>query len=415
VGAVRLKPRIQQPVVRSSRNFATAFLKSFAGLGVVSAKARPFCVWAVAISLGAEETSAKERAIPHPVLVHSCFQPYAPITLGSGKNKIFHREINHHCSCSRWINFRQRDELLERGEVLIVCHENANGFLVPNWREVVRMFAPSESRYRCSPLLGPPMARCVSKREILRLIEGKEDAEEFVEAYGSLDKQRWLDMLAPFSPDPFEGRCVLGTRGGNCRDAVTRRLTGDTQIRRTWELQLRAFGLDRESLAGNGEKQHLVVPTGATPPVENRVEAELANRFGLPWQSCHQIRVEVHERAVPEWLNNDAQVREFIRHRFPGAFRAVGPNADPASGKGAERRNARRRAVELAALLFWSYRLMWPFSAVAAELKISTEHAERIAADARRHAEKFFAGEKCCRNTRPAEIISVDLLPARAS
>ena len=64
--------------------------------------------------------------------------------------------------------------MLARGEFLVVCSENSQGFLVPNWREVVRMFISHEDSFRAKPLLGPPRSHCVTALDVERLISGSD-------------------------------------------------------------------------------------------------------------------------------------------------------------------------------------------------------------------------------------------------
>lgn len=245
-------------------------------------------------------------------------------------------------------------------------------------------------------------SHCIGLDDIERAALGDRDANLFIELYGESDRARWRSLMAPFRPDPFDGRVLVsGGHGGNGRDYVTRKLRSDVQLRREWERHLAKFDLDGRTVNGNGDRQDLIIAKDTTPPLKHcREDVQLATRFGVTWQACHAVPLATHERAVPTWANSDERVREFVRHRFPGAFRAVGANANPRSEKGQIRQRARVRAAELSAIVYLAFRLLLPFESIANELHAAPDHVLRVANDARAHGDRFFAGERCCRNRR---------------
>jgi len=98
--------------------------------------------------------------------VHQCFQLLEPLALGGGRSKIFHRHVNASCHCSYHINYRMRDDLLNRGELLILCRENVNNRLVPDWCETIRCFVPADAQYKTKPLLCAPRYMQVTARHL---------------------------------------------------------------------------------------------------------------------------------------------------------------------------------------------------------------------------------------------------------
>ena len=86
-----------------------------------------------------------------------------------------------------------------------------------------------------------------------------------------------------------------------------------------------------------------------------------------------------------------------------GAFHVTGATADPSSEKSRIRGNARRRAAQLCGCLYMAFRLLLPYENIGLELGIDADRALRVASDGRAHGDKFFAGEKCCRNRRDRE------------
>lgn len=251
--------------------------------------------------------------------------------------------------------------------------------------------------------LGPQSAHCITLTDIERAVSGDTQAQAFIRAYGRLDRARWRDLIVAFCDDGWgEGRPILVPKSGNYAHATGnghRRRSRDVQVAREWERHLARFGLDSQTLNGKAERQDVVIPTNATPPPKNcREDVQLVERYGIPWQTHHAVPISVHERAVPdEWVYNDAMVREFLAHRFPGAFA-------PPSKRGSERRDvqrrARRRAAQLCAVLYMAFRLMLPYETIGLELKIDPNRALRVASDGRRHGSDFFAGKRCCRSRR---------------
>ena len=212
-------------------------------------------------------------------------------------------------------------------------------------------------------------------------------ASEFIERYGAADRERWRDLVVPFVPDPSDGRCLLtGGHGGETR-SYRRRLPRDVQIFREWERHLARFGLDSRTINGNGDRQDVIIPKDSTPPLKNcREDVQLAEKYGVRWQSHHAIPLATHEREVPEWVYSDAKVEEFVRHRFPGAFRKVPSGA------------ARRRAGQLCGCLYMAFRLLLPYDVIGDQLGIGRERAECTAYHGKKHGDLYFAGQKCCRS-----------------
>jgi hypothetical protein len=145
------------------------------------------------------------------VLVHSCFSPYAPLSLGSSTNKIFHQQINVKCRCTRKISFRERDEMLARGEALVLVAKNVNSRFVPMWSEVVRTFTP-DSKYRPTPLLGPTLAHCIGATDVEKYCDGKRGTVDFVESYREMDTAALSCITREYVGeivDPWAGRCLF--------------------------------------------------------------------------------------------------------------------------------------------------------------------------------------------------------------
>jgi hypothetical protein len=140
----------------------------------------------------------------------------------------------------------------------------------------------------------------------------------------------------------------------------------------------------------HGNTQWVIVPSDQTPPLHRnrRAPLEVQDKYGII-DGMRSVPICIREREVPHWTLNDRLVREFIRHRFPQAFRKR-PS-----------RHFRHRAAELAAILYMTYRLLWPYELIGQELRIEPARALRIAHDAREHGKIFFdfsSPYPCCRN-----------------
>ncbi|MFZ0978726.1 MAG: hypothetical protein WAN23_04915 [Candidatus Acidiferrales bacterium] len=252
--------------------------------------------------------------------------------------------------------------------------------------------------------LGPQSAHCITLADIERAVVGDAHAQDFIREYGNLDRARWRDLLVEFREDPWgDGRAILVPKSGNYASHANgnghRRNGHERQLAHAWEAHLARFGLDSKTLNGRAERQDVIIPTNATPPLKNcREDVQLAERYGIRWNTGHAVPIAVHERAVPDgWIYSDVMVREFLAHRFPGAFA-------PPSKRGSERRDiqrrARRRAAQLCAVLYMAFRLMLPYETIGMELKIDPDRALRVASDGRAHGDLYFSGKKCCRNRR---------------
>ena len=248
-------------------------------------------------------------------------------------------------------------------------------------------------------------AKTIAENDIVAAaVYGSRHTRAFIRAYGESDRNRWRELTVPFRPDPAEGRAILiGNRGGDSRDYVEKRLKVSAELRRHWEIHLHKFGLDAAAIAAsNSARQHLTIRAGTLAP-ERFIDddRQAGNRFGIQWGTVRAVPVEYHERAAPDWAQSDAMVRQFLQHRFPSAFQVMTSAADQNSDRACIRKSARKRAAQLAAVIYLSFRVLVTFDVIGAELHISQKKAETIAAKARRHGDAYFAGQPCCRSHNP--------------
>lgn len=304
------------------------------------------------------------------------------------------------------MTFRDRDQMLNRGEALVIVRKNVNGHFVPDWSEIVITFEPSDSEFHPRSLDGPSLAHTVRANDIVRaIVKGERPSMLFVEAYAILESRRWQELTREYEGDLadfWRGRAIFAhARGGNLRSYPHKRIY-ERGLYRVWEKVLKRFDLHDQAIRSNGWHQW-IIPEGTAPPLTLCQEnSQLAARYGIEWNTCQAVKVIPHKREVPEWTQSDERLREFLQHRYLSAFREVGPRTDPTSRKGIIRGHARRRAAELAVLLYMAFRPLWPYSQIAEEVHIDPAHAVKTADDARKHGNRYFAGERCCRNTRLA-------------
>lgn len=125
------------------------------------------------------------------VLLHTCFRPFAPFVLGAGQlARTCHERVNASCSCRMFISGRERDERMDRGELLFLVRQGDHGRRFPDYREVVSVFL---EEYRSRPLLGPPRYTGIVRSSLERAYgiggeTGNADEANRVEAYGELGR-----------------------------------------------------------------------------------------------------------------------------------------------------------------------------------------------------------------------------------
>jgi hypothetical protein len=242
-----------------------------------------------------------------------------------------------------------------------------------------------------TPELRP--ARTVDADTIERAAAGCLASRAFVRAYGESRRDFLESLVAPFVPDPFEGRCVFVQGGASARVLPATKLNGarrperDRREHKKWEESLARFGLDEQTLNGSAGKQVVVIAKGSEPPLRTvDADAQLAARQGIPWQSTHAIPIQVHEREIPPWTQSDAACREFLMHLYGNAFEAGRPSC---------REAARRRAGRCAYVLARFFRELATAAVIAGDSGMEEIQVLRIAGKIRLH--DFPNGKmRCC-------------------
>lgn len=229
----------------------------------------------------------------------------------------------------------------------------------------------------------------ISQEDIERAICGDASAQDFITAYGAHDRTRWDKLISTNSyDDEWSGRAIFAAGGGSARrftDSDFHPRRGNSAIFSKYEGILHRFGLNNSS----NDVQHICVPADTEPPTRLRDGIfQCQKKFGIPVGGSTNMRtipISAHEREVPPWVLDDTKVREFILHRFPTL----------ADGN----KRVRKRAGELAAVLYFWYRALLPPAVIAEELGIAAAKVVRIAHAARRHGDRLFSPTGCdCRN-----------------
>lgn len=177
----------------------------------------------------------------------------------------------------------------------------------------------------------------------------------------------------------------------------------DRQLYRQFEKKLTAYGLSDRQINGR-HKQDVIVPASdATfqqfafdPTFFFNTDRQLYEKHGIRWQSFQKIPVGKHKRVVPEWTANDAKCREFLAHRWPGAFKNS-KEVQPSRRKWIRR--ARKRIAPYAFVLYHWFRRLDSAESIAELMGVTADVVIRIAGAIRKHGEDFFSTEPkrvCC-------------------
>ena len=208
-------------------------------------------------------------------------------------------------------------------------------------------------------------------------------------------------------PDPYgDGLAILvGSTGGVLPPTKIKHMYYPAKDRRTyqqWNKILGKFGLSDEQLAGQTEKQVVVIPAGNESPMKNcDVDMQLQARHGITWNSCSALPIQISERICPPWVNNDEACRQYLMHLFPIAFR---PDGGPVGVKRKER--ARIRVAKMAYVLYRFFRECATTEVIAEDSGIPVGHVLQVAGGIRNHGWLKGSTKACCRRWHKAHQIA---------
>jgi len=237
----------------------------------------------------------------------------------------------------------------------------------------------------------------------LAYLLGDKVADERIEAYGASNRDFLKSLVVPFREDPYgDGRSIfINTPGGTLPPTTVKEMYYPAKDRRTyreWETVLRKFGLDDQTINGSTEKQVVIIPTGDTPPMKGcDVDTQLQARHGISWNSCSALPIQIHERDVPGWTQNDELCQAYLMHLFPIAFREDG---GPVEMKRRER--ARTRVAKMAYVLVRWFRECATAEQIAADSDIPVGHVIQVAGAIRKHGWLNRSQKACCRRWKKA-------------
>jgi hypothetical protein len=238
----------------------------------------------------------------------------------------------------------------------------------------------------------------ITAEDVENALCGSSRAQTFIETYGKMDRARWKALTVRGNPDdPWFGHCIFADGAGHARKVETngyhpRRGNGD--LFRRYDAILARLGLGHNF--NGGDEQHVIWPKDQTPPTRVRDAIfQCEDKFGISSAGQTHMRavpITIHERVIPDWTQSDVKVRAFIVHRFPtmGERTASGRSIPKPVSK-----RARKRAAQLALIMYYWFRLLLPQTTIADDLGIEPDRVNRTANDARRHGDRLFSPEGC--------------------